>query len=518
MKKFFRILCFIMASVLTLACFAGCSENTDDPVDQNVSDTTEAEETTEPVDNTIKMFYDDRKTPEELIGKAASSVEFKDQVVESDSIDGSGKDTEVLIYDNATNRIIATGVGTATVVADGVEYPVKVSAAPITIVLITGHSLGEGSQGNATESVVCEAGQVYSTSRLQDIVQKTPAQVVGIGFGEAKRPAGIDALTDERRLQGRPGVAGGLGLEWTRLTGEKIWIVNYAVGGSCINEWVEGSEFHNNALIGLNFVSKIVKKEVAAGHFIYKGTEHVNFSCANFGYKNVSYNDDLLIKWHDSMIKGFENGSTEDIDGDGKIDVPKNIGYVPCWPTKDLEYDEDAPLIYYRAASAEFPNVYMASSLPLLWGTDASVKANFPEIDYTIQSGKTPIRPTTVATANADGVHLTQLGYNAQGQDIARSLYAFTRTENAPEKVEIYNITTNQTGVLVAAPITTIKGRTLQFALVSTPLCSSNYTIEASSHFQISQTFKIKAVEKGEGTVTVKSGDKVVATLNITVK
>lgn len=91
---------------------------------------------------TIELLYDDRKDISDVIGVEATTVEITNQVVTSKQIGTDTADENVLVY--VDGKIIAVGTGTATIVADGASYDVTVSAAPISMFLITGHSVGAG--------------------------------------------------------------------------------------------------------------------------------------------------------------------------------------------------------------------------------------------------------------------------------------------------------------------------------------------------------------------------------------
>ena len=213
-------------------------------------------------DGSVHLYYDDRIRADDIAGGSVSSCEVTDQQPTSRAVGSDAPDEAVLYHDAGTNILVAVGTGTATLVIDGTAHAVTVEPAPISLVMITGHSLGEGSQGEAGQQTVCQSGQAYSTHKVLELADETaPA---GLGFGAANRPADIDAFSMSGR--GTPGEAGALANRWNQLTGEKIWVVNAAVGGSCLNEWVQGTEYHDGAVTLYTKAAAILQAEAAAGH------------------------------------------------------------------------------------------------------------------------------------------------------------------------------------------------------------------------------------------------------------
>ena len=519
MKKALSIL-FVMS--LCLGCFAACgTPPTDDSTATTAGEPTSSTTATpttppEPEDTSIKVYYDDITTISDIIGKEVTTYEIKDVVINSKVVGTENPDTKLFTVNEADNTVTATATGSAIIVADGEEYEVKVLPAPITIALIIGHSLGEGSQGNAAQSVKCELGQVYS-SYLPDALYKNADETTGLGTTAEKRPKGVDALANG---EGRPGAAGGIGYEWTKLTGEKIWVLNAAVGGSCVNEWVEGTAYHINATRMLIGASKVLKNEVAAGHYEYKGTTLLSFSSGNFYYKGVlnstksELTNEEIKTWHDSVWNGFQTGMTIDIDGDGKADTPTSLGFVPLWEAtghmNKFNYDKHA--IYYMALSDEYPHVYIASHASRSWQTWDGIKSTFPEIDYETQSQ--PVKaPEKFEDVSADKVHLTQLGYNAQGQEIAQNMYNYLRTENEPKTVLLYNVS----GQSISS-INVNVGSEYRFALVVNPVSASDITVTCSDNIEIVAPGVVKGKTAGTGKITLSYGEEVIKTITVKVK
>ena len=62
---------------------------------------------------------------------------------------------------------------------------------------------------------------------------------MGIGFAAPAKPAGIDAFAPGGG--GTIGEGSALAWKWNQLTGEKVWVLNTAKGGSTIIDWLPSS-------------------------------------------------------------------------------------------------------------------------------------------------------------------------------------------------------------------------------------------------------------------------------------
>lgn len=508
MKKFLLI---FMSLILALTSFASCGrdENTDtqSTTTANTTEATTAATTAEPEDTRIHVNFDDRITLKELIGKDADSYEIKNEVVTSKKVGTDTADSAVLKYDVENKRFIAVGTGTLTIVAGGEEYEVVVDPAPISFVMITGHSLGMGSQGNAAQSVLCEEGQVYFSDLSSDL-----RKAKGISYECEEKPKLINCLTDGTGYQG---VDGGLANRWNQLTGEKIWVLNTAIGGSCINEWVEGQINSLQAMSNFEKVAGILKNEVAAGHYLLKDISVIYFSAANFDYKGVKFDDQKISAWYDSLWKALTDTDV-DIDGDGTADKAKSLGFVPLWQPGTTQhinkFNFDKPTTFYLSASKDHPYAFTASNISREWMTaGSSLSAIFPAIKYETAS-KEVKHPTKIEDVVADTAHLTQLGYNAYGIDIAENLYSYLRTDNLTESVTFYN-----TSGSAMKALSMKVGNTTTVNIVSKQTSAGNFDITVSDNLEYKFPGSLTAKSAGKGTITVSQNGKVVGTLEITV-
>lgn len=510
------IISVLLSIIIVLSAISCTSGGNGDPIVTTVTGITTAppEE-----DDTVKLYYDDRKAISEIIGKEASVVEIKDQQVTSKKVGSDAADENVLIYEADRGRIIAVGVGSAVIVADGEEFEIKVDPAPISMIAIIGHSMGMGSKGTPIDSVLCEEGWAYSTylggsmndkgsfsTVLSDDLTTLKAEGVGLGYASSKRPYAIDFLTPAGI--GRQGTDGGIASSWIEHTGEKVWIVNAAVGGASVMQWINGSFSHNLAVEIFNDAANILKNEVAAGHYDFKEYAMINFSSANFGYQNVVNDDEILYKSNLSMWNGFKEKCNVDIDGDGKADPPTSLGYV----THGSDNGWDRDIIAYMAASAEYPDIYVASKHAGLWTTDDKIKSTFPKDEYKTHRAEPPARPTTRDELLADATHYKQAGYNGWGLLIGEAMYDFLRTDNLPNKVYFEDLNAKR-----ITSMTVKSDQSKPLVIVAANTTGANFDIQVSDNLEYTKYGMIKGLAKGEGTVTVLKGDKVLGTIKVTV-
>ena len=521
-----KLTALLLACLILIGAFAGCND-----APKTTTLTTPKNEAPETPDTPgieyIEMYYDDRTIVRELIGYSSKNIEIKDQVVTSNSVGTDQPDSEVLMYDEKNGRIIAVGTGTAILVVGEEEYNVRVSPAPITLALITGSSSGYGSQGNKNQTVLCEAGQVYSThllihSEKWDLDWRDKFVGSALGYTAEDRIVGIDIMTGDGA--NAPGENKGMGAafanEWNKLTGDKVWVLNCAVGGSCIADWQVDAETNwgRYSVEAVNMASEVLKNEVAAGHYIYKTTININFSGGNFDYRKVEYDDEKLAKWHDGLWDLFAEGVTVDIDGDGEIDIPQALGYSPGWNPEQTKFYTDLPLSYYRSISEKYPHVYLAVDIRRLVLTDEMIVKNFPNISYTTWNGSKLTMPTKTTEIFADDNHMLQILYNAVGIEAAHSTYNYLYGDLEPTDLYLYDVTGGGEGIEIGDSMTMKGKEKRQLVLIVYPLGISDFEIEVSKNLKLEEPFYVTAVAGGTGKITIKRGDTVIRTITVEIK
>lgn len=463
----------------------------------------------------LTMRYDDRLDIATLSGGTGTGCIVMDENVTS-------QDDHVLMASGG--KLIAVGTGTAKVITGTKEYQVTVEKAPISLFMITGHSVGAGQEGNAAQSIALEPGTAYSTFRTT-----LTADGMGLGFGADARPDGIDAFGTGGG--GTLGTGSAVAYQWNKLTGDKVWIINAAMGGSCLNEWQPGHEsprgqsyshLYDKAVANFQAAQTILKREIAAGHYTMSEMAVFYYSAANFqgnlgGY--ADFTQESLEKDYKTLWGGLKQDLLTDMDGDGNAETVTAFGLVPLWPANGIGYyNTDKPANFYMAASSEYPDIYMACNYEK-WCTEAGIAA-FPDITYTTQDGNALAKPIAPTDAGGNGflcpdnVHLTQVGYNAVGMEAAQNLYTQLNGGTAAASVTVYSAS----GAVVPDTLTLSVGQKLLVAPVTEPCNAGGLTFETTGNVKLTYPMQIEATALGSGTVTISQNGTVLWSVNVTVE
>ena len=480
----------------------------------------------------INLMYDDRKELSSLVD-ATGDVVISNEVVTSNQVGSTTKDEHVLVYQDGV--LYAVGTGTATLTVGEKSYNVTVSPAPISLFMITGHSIGAGQEGNGTQSVVVEAGQAYS-SYHQNSLDVTQVDGYGLGWGSENRVgvSGVMRWDSYGQLDsfapgegGNTGSGSGFAYRWNQLTGEKVWVINIAIGGSCINEWLPGTTGHNTSydrdyysqtISKFTYAQTILKNEVAAGHYTLSKQGILNFPGYNFswysGWSVESLQEDYEILWNAYT----EELTKVDIDGDGINDGLDIMSFTVAWANGTNAYDR--PVAWYMGTSKDYPMV-VASAATLQWRDDLST---FPAIDYTTQS-VAPYMPDSQkhidqggTSANsllcaADTTHYSQVGYNAIGLDMGANLAAYFAEKSVATNVRLEDYSS----VEIPNTVDVTVGETFRLTPVVTPVTVDDLTYEVTGAAELTYPLAVKATEVGTATLTVKQGENVLKTVTFNV-
>ena len=474
----------------------------------------------EEVPSSITLQYDDRYP---IKDKKVTKIESKE--INSNKVGTQEQDTAVLTKSECETNLIATGVGTAVVTwEDGTTTEFTVDTAPISLFMITGHSLGAGQVGNAGESICCEDGQVYSThesdsNRLLSTV--TDVSEYGIGYSSAKKPTDIDAMTSG------PGVRGndsGIAYRWNQLTDEKVWVLNAGRGGTNLDTWKKGGSDYQHAVKLFQKAEEILANEIEAGHYTPEHMGILNHTTAN---GDQIWAADKYEKAFCSMWEGFKEDLSYDMDNDGNEETVDCIGLLPIWnvcPMNKWNEMKEEPQAFYNdtkdvlngklvnyAMSAFGDDVVMASSVGREWCKgDEAVKEYFDKHPITdfyeeTHNGRTPDNPTSLKNGvYGDGVHYNQLGYNITGMEAAESLYQYWEGNTKMESCRLLQ----KDGVTEVPESITLKaGETYIIVPECTPAYGKTDFLVSGDKGVISYENCIVTAEK-DGTATLEIGEK----------
>ena len=481
----------------------------------------------------INLKYDDRKDLAQLLNVTVETVQISDQNVKSYQVGSTQADSAVILYDDGI--LYAVGTGTATLTVNDVAYNVTVTPAEISLFMYTGHSVGHGVCGTAKQSVVVEAGQAYSSYDPHSL-DVTQVEGYGLGYGSSKRvgnedayapgngSAHIDAFSED--YDGTRGPGSGLAYRWNQLTGGKAWVINLAVGGSCLNEWQPGAsghspdytDFYYTAVSRYSYAQTIIANEIAAGHYTL-GHMGILYYC---GANNKNYSDwtqESIEEGYKVLWNGFKADLAQDVDGDGNPDAPEFFGLVPYFtPTNLNSIGFDKPAAFYMSSSKDYPDILMASDAYRGWMTDLE---SFPEITYTTQSVAVSV-PEAVSysedTPNsimaADGSHPNQVVYNAMGMDAAENICAWLTKRN--ETVTSFDLVHSDM-TEVPQNITIRTGEPYLLLPIAKPSYVANISYEVTGDAELGYPLAVVGTQPGTATLTVKQGDTVLKTVEFTV-
>ncbi len=449
----------------------------------------EAQQTNDSQSNVIELKYGDRYSLEQFDGcdivDSGVPTSYKvGYAVEENTPD----DSVIKVQDNVLYAV-GIGEGTVNLTCDGevYTYTVKVEKAPVSMFLLIGQSNMCGYEGNASKSVANENGQVYSTYGVstymteENAEQFVPSALEGEyslvnvkGTSDCLSYHPLNSLTEEG--DGKKGLDGALAYQWNKMTGDKVWLVNAAHGGSSIFDWIKGAVQYDEAVKLFKAAQKVMAAEISAGHYELKNYGYFWLQGCTDGSKTADVYYENFLSMHDSLKEELAC----DFDGDGEkesfefCDVILPRAGVPTansYPYRRGEYTDTTDKIYFssfldlemrgpRVAQYYLCNnpdndINMVCNISDSWvylpdGTDGVkeyFEKNYPygRVDYPVQleqvnSWYTPTTPEDIHHK----IHYNQIGYNEIGIEAARNAaYTHGRAEkpDVPVSVNFYNWT-----------------------------------------------------------------------------
>lgn len=435
----------------------------------------------------LEKEYDDRFTFTEA-KKGYVVAQVTDQTPTSTVVakgkDTKVKDKAVVQLNGDTNAV-AVGVGTATAVmvksvdlaeakillssesgnatrsVDAVQVDLVVKPAPLTILFLAGQSNMEGYGSypgsgkkdgryyqRPEQSIVCPEGEVYSTYAPGDTAYSTGrANSIGgnvkftssCSVSKAKHFV-AESLTSDKSVSGRDlvyrlnqltasgtgknGPDSGLAYEWNRLTGEKVWTVNSARGGSSIKLWVPGKGCYERAKAVFGYALQVYNAEISAGH--YTRAHKLCFWLQGESDAGTMSTSEYLKKFqlmHKNLkaVTGFERMGLISVRG---LNSGASAGSYRS--SRDVVMSSPRIIQTYMANTKSFTDVCIVSDVNERWVTNNGVKTYFRKAYGSALSykthGKTPALPTKVSQVHND-IHYMQVGHNENGLTAARGMY-----------------------------------------------------------------------------------------------
>lgn len=414
-----------------------------------------------------------------------------------------------------------------------IQVNVTVSPARLTLFFLAGQSNMEGYCGTSyryQDSVLCKEGQVYSTyapkddfaarrvtgiSSLTGCTTSNASSFVPSSLTVSASLAGTTLLYPLNSLteggKGKTGPDAALAYQWNLLTGDKVWVINAAVGSSSISTWVSGGECYQRANAVFTKCLNVYDAELASGHYtsgnriLYwlQGESDKDTSCSSY------------IQSFKSMRSGFTG--TCKIEYIGMI-APR--AYQEPYTTNDINLNGPRIAQYYIANNPNYPNVYMVSNINEQWisdsGTAQYFSSAYPEgsVSYPLRSSSSISSLPTRASQTHDGIHYTQIAHNENGLDAADNMYhaiyggetnvTVTWRDRRYTNLSTLTISPSQSELVVPVIYPLYRSKDVSYAL-----SSSKFSYDPSSG-------KLTAPSSGSATMKATINGSTVSTLNLT--
>jgi len=249
-----------------------------------------------------------------------------------------------------------------------------------------------------------------------------------------------------------------MGYEWAKQTGEKVWVINAAHGGSAISTWQEGGSNYKEAVLLFKACLETLRKEIAAGHFTLS---HMGYfwcqGCSDYSMTAENYVKNYLAM-HENMKRDMAFSEDVTLEFGGIIPVragrEANLSYREgtykdtttadyYQSFKDLRFTGPRVAQYWMANNPELPDIWNVCNIGEDWvtmpnGTDGVkdyFQENYPngKVDYEPQVAQKSswYTPTTPAAVH-DDIHYNQIGYNEVGRVAARNALIMLGEIEAP--------------------------------------------------------------------------------------
>ena len=498
----------------------------------------------------IVLKYDDRY---DLSGK---TVEVIDAGIPTSFQVGFGVpeytlDAAVITIEDDT--LIATGTGSAFLKIDGLLHEVIVSPAPISLILLIGQSNMQGSEGNEDQSIICPDGMVYSTygdrynMTVSNATNYAPSALTGAGSllnvnGSTEKLEEWPVYLLNEKGVGKKGPDSGFAYEWVQQTGEKIWVVNAAHGGSAISSWQSSGDNYKEAIALFSACQETLKQEIAAGHYTLS---HMGYFWCQ-GCADASMTAEQYVNKYLTMHENLKSTLAFDHDDDRSTDliVFEFAGIIPILygaesyragtyqDKNNYTYYESFELLrfngprvaqYWMTSNPDLPDIWNVCNIGENWvwmpdntnGVSDYFNAHYENgrVDYQtqVEQDEAWYTPTTPKDVH-DSIHYNQIGYNEVGREATRNALILLGDIPEPD-VEVtveFLAWDGYTRLTEINPSTTGKSSTLVVPYVS-PVWKSkevSYTLEGELTWVYCDLLASSA--QASGTLRASVGDAIV--------
>ncbi len=454
---------------------------------------------------TESLRYDDRYSVADLIAEGYSFAGAENETVLSNQVSGGMdtgvKDTAVMTKVSDT-EFVATATGSVDLRfvrnQETELIHINVQAAPLTVMYLTGQSNMEGNSSGYTgfekeKSIVCEEGEIYSTyvstsgadsrnisgiSFAQDCVAANVSSFVTGALGYTENAKNLDGKKLEYPLNnlsakgnGKTGMDSGLAYEWHRLTNDKVWVVNVAVGASPISSWIPGGWCYERAVALEKLVEQTCQAEVSAGHYTIA---------------------DKFVFWLQGENNEYDTPESYVTNFQTMHDAVNEQIYPTAWGiisvraacstnrgAEDVYMTGPRIAQYGMGGSTQYSDVYMVSNANEQWTSDEGVYQYFSNsyangiLTYPVHSGASLAIPTTELAVHSD-IHYGQIGHNENGITAADGMYGRTKQKKATgitfknyenESVSKISVLVGQSETLVPVTTPVYAGKSVRYSV-----------------------------------------------------
>ncbi len=412
------------------------------------------------------------------------------------------------------NRIRAVGLGTAVIEVGGAQINVAVSKADITVVMIAGQSNAAGAEGHSMQApkAVGEYEGRYLVTNGNDAT---------LDASKVTIENAVYCAENGGRMPGYSGVGSGgfacaLARKLSDLWDMKVWVINAALGGSRMDQWIPGERLYTNFIAYANMAHSEIEND---GHYILDADKqgYVWLQGCSDGIPGLNTSAEKYIEMFTAMHEGFK--AETDMRYAGLYMVRAGVISVEEYRADDFHMTGPRLAQHIMANSKDYPDIHLIFNTDI-WRFDADVKAYF-ENKYGSAEAFQEIwgyaMPTTTKEIKPR-IHYHQPGYNELGDEGAINLVNILAGKGKTTSAKLLNYYGNE-----LEESTTIQAGEEFLAIPVAKNISYNASenltvVTGNSRIAAADGFTVKGIANGTTSLKVLNGDTVVATYSVTVE